>query len=92
MNFGKIKGEIYNLGLSEANLTKEQLCNKIQEVISDFNYVISKEGTDEDKRDYFVSNEKIEKKGFKAKFKLENGIKELVKLYSSPNFVPSKNY
>ncbi len=92
MNFEKIKGEIYNLGLSEANLTKEQLCNKIQEVISDFNYVISKDGTDEDKRDYFVSNEKIEKKGFKAKFKLENGIKELVKLYSSPNFVPSKNY
>ena len=65
MNFEKIKGEIYNLGLSEANLTKEQLCNKIQEVISDFNYVISKDGTDEDKRDYFVSNEKIEKKVLK---------------------------
>ena len=92
LNFEKVKGEIYNLGLSEANLTKEQLCKKIQEIIIDFNYVISKEGTDEDKRDYFVSNEKIEKKGFKATYKLENGIKDLVKLYSDPKFAPSKNY
>tara|TARA_Y100000996_G_scaffold414814_1_gene406906 strand:- start:497 stop:1426 length:930 start_codon:yes stop_codon:yes gene_type:complete len=91
-NFENVKGEIYNLGLSEANLTKEQLCKKIQNIIHDFKYVISKTGTDEDKRDYFVSNEKIESRGFKATFKLENGIKELIKLYSDPNFNPSKNY
>ena len=46
-------------------LQKNSFVTKIQEVISDFNYVISKEGTDEDKRDYFVSNEKIEKKVLK---------------------------
>ena len=90
-NFDKVNGEIYNLGLSEANLTKEQLCKEIQKIIPEFKYVISKTGTDEDKRDYFVSNEKIEKKGFKATFKLEDGIKELVNLYSSSSFVPSKN-
>lgn len=90
-NFNELSGEIYNLGLSEANLTKEQLCKEIKKVIPDFNYVISKDGTDEDKRDYFVSNEKIEKKGFKASFKLDEGIKELVDLYSQPNFIPSKN-
>ena len=90
-NFDKVNGEIYNLGLSEANLTKEQLCKEIQKIIPEFKYVISNTGTDEDKRDYFVSNEKIERKGFKATFKLENGIKELVNLYSSSSFVASKN-
>ncbi len=91
-NFDKVNGEIYNLGLSEANLTKEQLCKEIQKIIPKFKYVISNTGTDEDKRDYFVSNEKIERKGFKATFKLEDGIKELVKLYSDASFVASKNY
>ena len=90
-NFDKLKGEIYNLGLSDANLTKEQLCKEIQKIIPDFKYIISKTGTDEDKRDYFVSNDKIEKKGFKASFKLKDGIKELLNLYSKPNFMPSKN-
>ncbi len=91
-NFDSLKGEIFNLGLSNANLTKEQLCIKIQEVIKDFKYVIVPEGEDPDKRDYFVSNKKIESKGFKAEFSLENGISELYKYYLSDQFRPSKNY
>jgi len=77
-NFDKIKNEVYNLGLSEANLTKEQLCKKIQEYILDFKYEVSNEGTDEDKRDYFVSNKKIESAGFKPSRSLDYGIKELI--------------
>ena len=61
-NFDLLKSEIYNLGLSEANLTKQQLCEEIQKVITDFKFEISKDGFDADKRDYFVSNEKIEKR------------------------------
>ena len=80
-NFSDLKGNIFNLGLSEANLTKEQLCKKIQSIIDDFKFEISKDGKDEDKRDYFVSNEKIEKKGFKATHSLEEGIKELKNYY-----------
>ena len=80
------------MGLSDANLTKEQLCIKIQEIIKDFKYVIVPEGEDPDKRDYFVSNKKIESKGFKAEFSLENGITELYKYYLSDQFRPSKNY
>ena len=66
-NFDHLKNQTYNLGLSEGNLTKEQLCKKIQTFIPDFNYEISKDGTDEDKRDYFVSNAKIEKLALKQK-------------------------
>ena len=64
-NFSDLKGNIFNLGLSEANLTKEQLCLEIQKIVKDFKFEISKDGQDEDKRDYFVSNQKIEKKGLK---------------------------
>ena len=90
-NFDFLKNEIYNLGLSEANLTKEQLCSTIKKVIPDFNYQIVPEGEDPDKRDYFVSNKKIESKGFKACFQLEDGIKELNEYYLSDKFKPSKN-
>ena len=76
-----LKSEIYNLGLSEANLTKQQLCEEIQKIITDFKFEISKDGFDADKRDYFVSNEKIEKKGFIPKHNLDDGIQELLKFY-----------
>lgn len=91
-NFENLKGEIYNLGLSEANLTKEQLCKTIKSHINDFEYEISLEGEDEDKRDYFVSNLKIESKGFKAQISLDHGIKQLINLYSDKNFKPNKNF
>ncbi len=90
-NFDNFKGEVFNFGLSSANLTKEQLCNKIQEHIPEFKYEISIDGEDPDKRDYFVSNDKIEKRGFKASISLDQGIKELIKVYSDPNSVLSNN-
>ena len=57
-NFDNLRGNIFNLGLSEANLTKEQLCIEIKKIVEDFEFEISKDGKDEDKRDYFVSNKK----------------------------------
>jgi len=91
-NFNLLKSEIYNLGLSEANLTKQQLCEEIQKIITDFKFEISLDGFDADKRDYYVSNEKIEKKGFKAKTHLSDGIKELVNYFSNSDFKLSRNY
>lgn len=91
-NFKKLKGEIFNLGLSEANLTKEELCKEIKKIITDFNYDISLEGEDPDKRDYFVSNKKIENLGFKAKISISHGIHQLVEMYSNENFNFSNNY
>jgi nucleoside-diphosphate-sugar epimerase len=90
-NFEILKNETYNLGLSEANLTKENLCKEIQKVIKDFIYEIGYDQEDQDKRDYFVSNEKIEKKGFKALRSLSSGIKELVDFYNQNDSVLEDN-
>ena len=80
--FDMMKGEPYNVGLSDANLSKIELCEKIKAQISDFVYIEADIGEDPDKRDYLVSNEKIEKTGFKPRHSLEMGIKELIKCYT----------
>src|SRR3989338_1465022 len=80
-NFGAMKNEPYNVGLSDANLSKLELCVKIKEQIPDFVYLESPIGEDPDKRDYIVSNEKIERTGFKPVYSLEMGIRELIKGY-----------
>ena len=77
VNFNKLKSNIYNLGLSSANLTKLMLAKKIKTQIKSLKISIIKNQKDPDQRDYYVSNKKIEKRGFKAKINLEKGIKEL---------------
>ncbi len=81
-NFSTMKNEVYNVGLSDANLSKLELCVKIKEQILDFVYLEASIGEDPDKRDYIVSNEKIEKTGFKPYYSIEMGIRELVKGYA----------
>ncbi|PIU03207.1 hypothetical protein COT44_04855 [Candidatus Shapirobacteria bacterium CG08_land_8_20_14_0_20_39_18] len=80
-NFDKMKNEPYNVGLSDANLSKLELCAKIKEQAPGFIYLEASVGEDPDKRDYIVSNEKIEKTGFKPIYSLEMGIEELIKGY-----------
>jgi nucleoside-diphosphate-sugar epimerase len=80
-NFDAMKNEPYNVGLSDANLSKLELCAKIKEQVADFVYLEAPIGQDPDKRDYIVSNEKIERTGFKPVYSLEMGIKELIKGY-----------
>ena len=63
-NFNKMKGNIYNVGLSTANLTKLELAKLIKKYVSGTKIRIIKNRKDPDKRDYFVSNKKIEKLGF----------------------------
>jgi len=81
-NFDRMKNEAYNVGLSDANLSKLELCAKIKEQIPDFVYLEAHVGEDPDKRDYIISNEKIEKIGFNPAYSLEMGIKELLKGYT----------
>jgi nucleoside-diphosphate-sugar epimerase len=80
-NFERMKNQPYNIGLSEANLSKRELCREIQKLIPDFNFSESAIGQDPDKRDYIVSNAKIEAAGFKARRSLHEGIAELIKAY-----------
>lgn len=77
--FGSMKNQIYNVGLSEANLTKHELCLVIKKHVPNFVIMEAPIGEDPDKRDYLVSNEKIEKTGWKPKHGLDLGIKELIK-------------
>ena len=90
-NFGKMKGNIFNLGLSNANLTKIQLAKSIKKVLPDIKIEIMKNRKDPDKRDYYVSNRKIEKKGFKAQISIERGVKELASLFKINDFKDNKN-
>jgi nucleoside-diphosphate-sugar epimerase len=75
----KSRGEIFNVGLSEANISKLELCERIKKLVPSFTYVESQIGSDPDKRNYVVSNAKIEKAGFKTQIGLDLGIKELIK-------------
>ncbi len=88
-NPNNFKGEIFNVGLSEANVSKLELCNAIKELIPDFYFIEATIGKDPDQRNYIVSNEKIELKGFKPQISLENGIKELIRglpMFNQPHF------
>jgi nucleoside-diphosphate-sugar epimerase len=80
-NFDKMKNEPYNVGLSDANLSKWELCEEIKKQVPDFYFIESPIGEDPDKRDYVVSNEKIEKTGFKPEVSVKAGIAELIRGY-----------
>jgi nucleoside-diphosphate-sugar epimerase len=77
--FETMKGQIYNVGLSDANLSKLELCQRIQRQLPEFVIHESNIGKDPDKRDYIVSNEKIERTGYQTAFSLDDGIRELIK-------------
>ena len=78
-NFEQMKGEAYNVGLSDANISKAELCEVIKEQLPNFYFTEAEIGEDVDKRDYIVSNKKIEAAGFKTEHSLSYGIKELIK-------------
>lgn len=78
-NFDSMKGQVYNVGLSEANVSKRELCEYIQKQIPDFTFIDAPVGKDPDQRNYIVSNAKIEATGFKTSVTLSAGIAELIK-------------
>ena len=84
-NFKEMRGNIFNIGLSDTNISKLELCHKIKERIPEFTILESNVGEDPDQRDYIVSNKKIEDAGFRTKFSLDDGILELIKGYSMIN-------
>jgi len=82
INFSQMKGQIYNVGLSEANVSKKELCEVIQKQLPEFVFIDAPVGKDPDQRNYIVSNAKIEATGFKTSMSLESGITDLIKGYT----------
>ena len=91
-NFDRLKNNVYNLGLSSANITKLDLAKKIKKEISNLVIKIEENKKDPDQRDYFVSNKKIERKGFKANISLDQGINELLEIYKTDPQKYKNNY
>lgn len=84
-------GRPFNVGLDAANLSKEELAFKIREHIPRFYIHFSEVGSDPDKRNYIVSNQRLREAGFEAKRSLDDGIRELIKGYRLIGRMPGKN-
>ncbi len=85
-NFDSMRGQIFNVGLSDANLSKIELCDEIRHHIPDFVVMEAPLAVDPDQRNYIVSNAKLEATGWKPMVSLGQGIRELIK-----GFVMIKN-
>ncbi len=90
-NAGRMNGRPYNVGLDDANLSKMELALKIKEHVPNFYLHFSEIGSDPDKRNYIVSNQRLREAGFEAKRSLDDGIKELLKGYRMLGRAPFKN-
>ena len=80
-NFDRMKNEPYNVGLSEANISKMELCLEIKKQVPEFTIMESEIGKDPDQRNYIVSNAKIEATGYQPQVGLQACIAELIKGY-----------
>lgn len=78
---GKMVGRPFNVGLDAANLSKEELALKIKQYVPDLYIHFSEVGSDPDKRNYVVSNQRLREAGFEARRTLDEGIQELIKGY-----------
>ena len=78
----RMAGRPYNVGLEDANLSKEELARKIQRFVPKFYLHFAPIGEDPDKRNYMVSNQRLREAGFTAPCGLEDGIRELLKGYA----------
>jgi nucleoside-diphosphate-sugar epimerase len=81
--FKAMRNEVYNMGLSSANLSKIELAERIKLQIPNFLFVQSEIGQDPDKRDYIVSNAKLEATGWAPTYSLDDGVRELIKGYTT---------
>lgn len=90
-NADRMTGRPYNVGLDNANLSKEELALKIKEHLPEFLVQFSEIGTDPDKRNYIVSNQRLREAGFEARRSLDDGIRELIKGYRLLGRAPRKN-
>jgi nucleoside-diphosphate-sugar epimerase len=80
-NYQSMRGRPYNVGLSNANISKWELCQEIQKHVPAFSFSVAEVGKDPDQRNYIVSNKKIESTGYRTTIDLATGVQELIKGY-----------
>jgi nucleoside-diphosphate-sugar epimerase len=90
-NFKQMAGRPYNAGLDAANLSKEELALKIKEYVPNFYVHFAQVGSDPDKRNYIVSNQRLREAGFEARRSLDEGVRELLKGYRMTGRARFKN-
>jgi nucleoside-diphosphate-sugar epimerase len=90
-NSEKMVGRPFNVGLDNANLSKEELALKIKEYVPQLYIHFAPIGSDPDKRNYIVSNQRLREAGFEAKRSLDEGIQELLKGYKMLARMDMKN-
>lgn len=91
-NYDKLKGEVFNVGLSDANLNKLELAQQIKKHFPDLVIIENDFSSDFDNRNYIVSNEKLESYGWKPKYSIDDGIKELINAYKMVIPFNNKNF
>jgi len=80
-NYDKLNGQVFNVGLSDANLNKMELAKKIKTYYPNLVIIENEFSTDIDNRNYIVSNDKLESFGWKPKYSIDDGIEELITAY-----------
>jgi nucleoside-diphosphate-sugar epimerase len=80
-NYASMVGKPYNVGLSSANISKQELCELIQTHVPEFTFMVANIGKDPDQRNYIVSNARIESTGFATTIDLDGGIRDLLSAY-----------
>ena len=80
-NYNKLNGEVFNVGLSNANLNKRELAETIKSYLPNLVIIENEFGIDKDNRNYIVSNDKLEATGWKPRYTIEDGINELMSAY-----------
>ena len=73
-----IKPGVYNCGNTSMNMTKLDLCEAIVKVMPAFDWFFMDHRDDPDKRDYAVSNERLEAAGWKATYGAQEGIEQVL--------------
>lgn len=90
-NSKQMSGRPYNLGNDDANMSKEELALCIKEQLPNFYIHYADVGSDPDKRNYVVSNQRLREAGFEARRGISDGVKELIKGYQMLRRSPMKN-
>jgi len=91
-NYETCNNNAFNVGLTAANMSKLQLAQKVKEYLPNLLIVEEQFKEDFDKRNYVVSNEKLENTGWSCDFSLDAGIQELIKAYKMIHNFKNKDF